>query len=121
LADQKMASLTPMPQWWLDCLTQGRFAGAAGFRGSTFETLSLDVVRSSLAYYCKSRNINQRLPDDRTIVKELNRFAPSLLRGTDAEGNTVFRCGQGLAVLRAEWERFIGGKVDFLDTIDVFN
>lgn len=120
LADQKMASLTPISQWWLDSLTSMRFAGAAGFKGATFEAMDLDAMRTSLSYYCRSRNISARIPDDRTILREIRKYAPSLMRAAETDGVVRFLNPGGLELLRQDWMRFIGGKVDFYQTLDVF-
>jgi hypothetical protein len=113
LLDQKLSSLGPFHQWWLDCLTEGAIVNA-DFSGGWSKEVDKDRFRSAFRRYIKERQIRSRIPEDRAIGRLLKQCLPS----TDAankrrEGTeliNVYRIPD-LEQSRREWEKFIGHPV----------
>lgn len=112
LTDQKVASLTPFHQWWMDCLTDGRIVGS-DFGGDWQVELDKDRFRSAFRRYCKDRQISSRIPDDRALGKLLKTCLPSIVtnqkRREGEETVHVYRLPE-LEQARQEWQTFIGGE-----------
>jgi hypothetical protein len=104
LLDQKTASLEPVPQWWLACLTEGRIAGG-DFEGWPSEA-NCERVRQAFRRYARERNVRSRLPDDTRFGRELRKACPALGHTRKAEGY-VYRV-PSLEAARAEWDTHMG-------------
>lgn len=120
LVDQKHASLEPLPQWWLDCLSQGHISGA-DFTDEWPDYISLKRLQDAFGKYCRNRNIRTRMPDERTIGRQLKAMAPSFekkklgaKKHADAGGSNAYFT-PGIDRLRQDWELFIKGPVDWGD------
>lgn len=109
LLDQKTSSLEPLHQWWLECLTEGWLVGS-DFGGVWPEEVEKDRFRHSFARYMKERNIRARMPEERSIGKMLKRCAPGIVPGKRRDGQALTNTYKlpSLAVLRAQWDTFIG-------------
>ncbi len=108
LADQKHASLEAFPGWWLTCLHDGKLVGG-DFETAWPAEVDKERFRSAYRRYAKDRNVRTWLIDDRTMGRELKKFAPSVQPGRLHTGYT-YRL-PSLEQARAEWSTFIGHKV----------
>lgn len=114
LIDQKHASLEPVQQWWHDCLLEGQLIGG-DFGGEWPERTPTNRLRDAFQRYANKRNIRGRLPDQASIGRILRDIAPSLkhakcVRENPADSSYSY-FNPGIDVLRADWERHIGGVV----------
>lgn len=112
LIDQKHASLEPLEQWWLDCLTEGYLVGSVA-RGIDFAEINTETFRNAFIEYAKRRMIRARLPDERQIGRTLATIARSMVRKkTRIGGETghVYR-SKGLDALRRDWEKYVGATI----------
>jgi hypothetical protein len=112
LHDQKISSLLPFHQWWLDCLTQSRLVGS-DFNGWPLE-VEKERLRQAFSRYTKERQIRSRIPEDRTLGKLLKTCAPtvdgSAKRRTDGELINLYRLPD-LEQARLQWSEFIGHPI----------
>lgn len=114
LLDQKHASLEPIQQWWLDCLSEGRIEGG-DFADGWPEEVEKSRLRDALHRYLKARNVRVRFPDERSIGKQFKKFAPSV-ESTRPMRNREYVHLYKLPALdkaREDWTRFVGQKVDW--------
>lgn len=105
LMDQKHASLDAFPGWWFTCLTEGKLAGG------DFETVwpleaDCDRFRNAFRRHCKERNVRGWIPDDRSMGRQLAKFAPGVSRTRLSRGY-VYRL-PALDAARADWSKYIG-------------
>lgn len=114
LLDQMHASLPPTEEWWLDCISSDKLMGAP------FGDVLPDRIPTSKAYdafvaWIRQRNIRQRLPDHKMFVKAISAVAPSMEKKRARDGSDLVYSffNPGIDVLRADWDRFIGGKHDW--------
>lgn len=112
LVQQKIASLDVLGQWWFDVLMHGELFGST-FTGVDFSRISAAVIRSSFQNYAKARQVRSRLPDETTLAKQLKRFAVSMHRVPDGEGNHWYVTEGGLNALRKDFETYVKGKVEW--------
>ena len=115
LVDQKHASLPPLDEWWFDCLTADRLAGDTSFAGALPGRISITRLQSAFLSWAKQRQIRNRLPRDTEFTKAMTvRLGKS--KRTREGANLIYAYhSPGIDVLRAEWEQFIGGAVDWND------
>lgn len=108
LLDQKHRSLSPVQEWWHDCLVQGKIV-KADFPGAWPDTVSKDRLRSALTRYLKDRGVSTWHPAAETVTKDLGRFLPSLSTKRvreDGERVQVY-VFPTLRQARAEWDKFM--------------
>lgn len=113
LSEQKYQSLEPVLQWWFDSLTEGRLIGLQGTEW--MEQVKCDDARYAFRMYTRQRNIQSRLPDDRTFGRQLSRCAPSTQhkrasKEIDGERPYVYHFSS-LAQHRKEWAQYMGHAV----------
>lgn len=113
LSEQKYQSLDPVLQWWFDSLTEGHLIGLAG--SEWLDQIKCDDARFAFRMYTRQRNIQSRLPDDRTFGRQLSRCAPSAQhkrasKEIDGERPYVYQFGT-LQQHRQEWAQYIGHAV----------
>lgn len=111
LTNQKHQSLEPWYEWWLDCLSQDELVGSS-FEGALPQSVATSRLVESFRNWAQQRNIKSRLPGKTTILKNLNTVAPSYIRTrkNGAPGETTYSMvNPGIEILRADWERWIGG------------
>lgn len=112
LLEQKHASLEPLAQWWLDCLTDGYVVGS-----DFAEAWPLDIetarVRAAFRRYSKERNVRSRVPDDRAFGRALKKFASGVKKSRKTvEGGLAYLYQfPDLSAARKEWEVYIGHEV----------
>jgi hypothetical protein len=113
LLDQKVSSLSPIHQWWKDCLHNGQIVGSE-FGGDWPGDLDKELLRSAFRRYLKDRQITGRLPDERSFGKLLAKCTPSIdgskKRREGSELVNVYRLPT-LEQARIEFDRFIGHEV----------
>jgi hypothetical protein len=112
LADQKLASLTPVQRWWFECLRNERVMGG-DFGGAWPEEISTEAAREAMERYSRNSRIKTWAPDSRQFGKELSRMAPSLTKtrkkGPDGD-RMYFYALQTIEQLREEFEKYLGHK-----------
>lgn len=79
LLDQKVSSLEPFHQFWFDCLSFGKIVNS-DFACEWEGELDVDKERFRMAFgrYCRDKNIRSRIPDDRSIGKQLKGLCPDV-------------------------------------------
>lgn len=116
LIDQKIASLDPVQQWWLDCLNHGELVGG-DFSGQWPTDVPTNRLREAFERYARKRQIRSRLPEERGFGRILKQIAPSLKTKRKDPDNpsdtTRAYSSPGIDVLRKDWERFIGGPLSW--------
>lgn len=114
LLEQKHASLDLFDQWWLDCLASEQIAGG-DWGGDWPDHIPTNRLRDALARWARSRNIRSRLPEEISFGRMLAKVAPSFRKRkvrVEVKGDTSYAyINPGVEVLRADWERYIGGGV----------
>jgi hypothetical protein len=114
LLDQKVSSLDPFYQWWLESLGEGKLV-CADFGGDwPTEPIDKDRVRNAFRRYTRDRNIKGRIPEDRTVGKLFHKACPKLdASGKRREGGELINTYKlpPLAEARTLWETFIGHAV----------
>jgi len=113
LLEQKHASLEPVTQWWLECLTDGSIVGGDfdGWPG----VAEIARVRNALRRYFQDHNIRSRVPTDITFGKALKTCAPSIQRDrlrVDGPLVYVYRLPP-LDKVREDWVKYIGHPVEW--------
>lgn len=118
LIDQKHASLEPVQEWWLDCLTANQLVGG-DWDGDLPPMIPTSRARKAFEGWARSRNIRSRLPGRNDFLKDLMGLAPSMpkVKATpdDPNDSTYSFRNPGIALLREDWDRFIGGTHDWGD------
>lgn len=110
LADQKIESLTPIEQFWFQCLTEGRIAHSE-FSDKWEEKVDKAVLRRAFAVYCKERNIRSWTPTDIALTRELKKLSPSIdARQKLQLEDRWIRCYRfaPLETVRDEWTKRMG-------------
>lgn len=77
LVEQKLATLDPLGQFWLECLEAGRII-ESNCGADWPKHFDKDEFRIAYGRYLKSRQITSRVPDSRVIGKILFDYCPSL-------------------------------------------
>lgn len=106
LLDQKLASLDPFPQYWLDCLTEGRIL-VSDFGEDWPESVDCNRFRDAFRRYARDRHVRSRLPDDRTIGKQLRDCCPGAFHTKNSRSGYVYKLPT-LEQARAAWSAYIG-------------
>ena len=118
LIDQKHASLEPVQEWWLDCLSSDSLVGDE-WEGNLPALVPTNRMRSAFERWARGRNIRSRLPGRNVFLKTLHEMSPLMVKvkakPDDPEDSTYSYKNPGIEVLRQDWERFIGGSHDWND------
>ena len=118
LVEQKVASLEFVPQWWMDCLTEGHMVGG-DFGGEWPEEIPTNRIYAAFIRWAKEKNIHRtRLPGLKSFGRQITSLAPHFTKKKvakrAAEGDTTYvRHNPGLDLLRQDMERYLGGKVEW--------
>lgn len=115
LLDQKIQSLEPVEQWWLECLTTGAIAGG-DFGGEWPEKVSNARLLEALGRWLKSRQIRSRVPSDVAFGKRMAHLAPSYeIKNTAVSKHAQKRLRHhpGLEALRADWNTWLGQEMSW--------
>lgn len=112
LAEQKVKSLPPLQEWWLECLTDGCIVDSGMGNGEWPDEINRDTFRYAYQRHMKERNIFSRGETPVTIGKALHKFLPSIIQGQKkVEGSRINTYKMPpLDVARSEWDTFIGHK-----------
>lgn len=111
LMDQKNASLEAFPAWWLTCLQEGRLIGG-DFEESWPREVDRERLRNAFRRHAKERGVRGAwLPDDRSMGRQLKKFAPSVNAGRLQTGHTYKM--PTLDAARADWGTYIGHSMDW--------
>lgn len=118
LVEQKHASLGVVEEWWHDCLTSNELHGS-GFEGAIPPFIPKNRVVEAFKKWADMRNIRSRLPSRNAIYDTLEHVAPSMKdtkrRPDQAQDATYSFVNPGITALRADWEKYIGGSVQWED------
>ena len=116
LIDQKHASLGPVQEWWLDCLTTGILVGSE-WEGDMPPLIPTNRMRAAFEAWAKSRNIRSRLPGRNEFSRTLSELAPDMphikARTANTNDSTYSYKSPGIDALRQNWEAFIGGTTSW--------
>lgn len=116
LLDQKHASLEPLEQWWLDCLTEGRIV-AGDFEHTFGGQVECERFRQAFRRYARDRNIRSRIVDDKTFGRVIKKVCPLIVPGKAREAGALINTYRLPTVKesRACWDTFIGHAVEWPD------
>lgn len=112
LLEQKHATLEPLPQFWLECLSDGYLI--AGDVGQDWpKEIEVERVRHAFRRWARERNVRTRLPGDIDIGKMLKQIMPDLQKAkkTLHGARTSVYLMPTLDEARAQWSTFIGHGV----------
>lgn len=107
LMDQIEYTLSPLLQWWLECLRDGRITEGDFLEGWP-QDAEKSRIRDAFTRYCGRRNIDGRLPSAVVIGKELKRVCPSLQTDKKNSNNAWIYRVPPLVVARDEWSAVLG-------------
>ncbi len=80
LLEQKDASMSPVHQWWLSCLSEGAIYGLSDFGDGTWPThVGKDALRDAYTRHAKAREITARGLTPEDFSRLLIRACPSLI------------------------------------------
>lgn len=111
LLDQKNATLEPVPQWWLTCLSEGRLI-ASDFGADWPGEVDCERFRSSFRRYAREHNIRGRVPDDNRFGAEIKKVTGGTVKHARLATGYVYRF-PSLDECRASWSKFIGHDVEW--------
>ena len=120
LVEQKIQSLEPLDQWWLECLSTGQVAGAE-FPVDLPEDIPTNRLRDALERWARKQHITSRLPNETHFGRHLRELAPAFTKHKTTSskrqpGDTSNHYhNPGLAALRADFEKYLGGPVEWPD------
>ncbi len=119
LTEQKLASMTPIQEWWYDCLRSGQIAGG-DFGGQWPDSIPTNRMREAYRSWSKGRNIHGRLETEDKFGGVLAKMAPHITKKKRAKkageppGDTSYAyLTPGIERLRSDWEHFIGGTIEW--------
>ena len=118
LLDQKHASLEPVQEWWFDCVATDSLVNSE-WEGAIPHTVPTSRMRSSFEAWAQGRNIRCRLPGRNDFIKAIADMAPSMhrkkTRTAEACDSTYAYHNPGIALLRSDWDTYIGGPSVWAD------
>lgn len=107
LHDQKLATLGPFEQWWLECLTEGRLT-QSDFGSEWPGRIDCTAFREAVGRYYKSRHTG-RIPDDREMGRRLLAVLPVVKHSRGPKPEQRYRYElPPLETARQAWDKFIG-------------
>lgn len=117
LIAQKHASLEPFEEWWLEVLYSNELVGSS-YPGALPDRIPTNRIVEAFKHWANNRNIRSRLPGPHLINKALAKVAKTLgkpvkHRPTNEADTTYAWVNPGIEKLRADWESFIGGTIDW--------
>ncbi|ASN73061.1 integrase [Ralstonia phage DU_RP_II] len=116
LIEQKIASLEPPEQWWLDCLTHGYIAG--GDMGGEWPGLiPTNRLRDAYLRWAKNRNIRGWLLEERGFGRRIKKLIPGATRkrtGASQMGDATWSyILPTLDAARAAMDALVDGTIDW--------
>lgn len=119
LIEQIRHTLSPLHQWWLECLEDGRIVDSGfGVKSWPRDILKEDV-RDAFTRYCARRNIDGRLPSAVSIGRDLHRVCPSIRTDKKNRDNDWIYRLPPLSVARAEWGKILGRAPVWPDDVEI--
>jgi hypothetical protein len=122
LIEQKKESLELVEKWWLSCLEEGQLLGgdrSEDLVGIPERIASNRLQAAFVEWATKSLRTRNRLPTPTSFGRSLSKVAASLEKRKVAKkeaGDTSWTYfSPGIDVLRADFERFIGGACKWED------
>jgi hypothetical protein len=106
LLEQKHATLEPFAQWWFTCLQDGQLVGS-DFGGEWPPEVECERFRSAFRRYFRDRNVKGRIPDDRSMGRQLAGWGVGKKR---LQIGYVYVMPE-LVKARKEWDGYIGHEV----------
>ena len=118
LLEQKLLSLGPIEGWWYDCLDNGAYEYVTndGCSASSERWMEFLATADIIEYVMRfSGGKVFRKPSSNIIVSVLCKICPSITRGQKTTGGARHRglFLPKLHVARAEFEKYIGGKLSW--------
>jgi len=121
LLEQKLNSLEPVQQWWLDSLYEGHIIGAFFNEEDSWDEdviITKDQIMGAFRSYSKERRITTRVSSFRDFTKVMKRVAPGIMTLKNGVG---FKFSiPPLNSCRGQWDKFIGHKVDWIQVDNIF-
>lgn len=118
LIDQKHASLAPVQEWWLDCISSNSLVGS-DWEGDMPPSVPTNRMRQAFEHWARGRNIRSRLPGRNDFLKALHEMAPSLTkvkaRPEEPSDSTYAYKIENISHLRDNWDKYIGGQHEWND------
>ena len=111
LLEQKNATLDPLRQWWLACLTEGRVT-ASDFGGDWPGEIDCERFRAAFRRHAREHNIRGRILDDNSFGRELKKVTGNTVKHARLAAGYVYRFPP-LNECRAAWSKFIGHDVEW--------
>jgi len=116
LLEQKLQSLSPIPRWWFSCLTDGGLTLGRDVLGEDRDWSDFVSTADIIAGVTQvaGRKLYQ-IPIATEVIKEMSKLCPSTEKKQTQKKYSKKR-GLSLPSLeqaRAEFEKYIGGKVDW--------
>lgn len=112
LIAQKHQSLTPIQEWWLDCLENNELVGS-DYHGPFPPRAPTNRIEEAFRRWTRNKNIRSRLCSKNALFAEIRKLAPSFQKikaAPDAPDDTTWAyANPGIKILRRDWDRFIGG------------
>lgn len=109
LLEQKLASLSPVHQWWLESVRNGAVAGS-GFGNGWPNSVDKDDLRGAFQRYHEAHNIRARVPNEVHFGRQIHECAKSVLTSQRRDGEHFVKIYTlpKLEVARKDFEKFIG-------------
>lgn len=100
-------------QWWRECLGAGRLIGSD--LDGWAEVVEKDRFRQAVSRYYRERNLDQRIPDERTLGRALFELCPAAANAQiRSDGRRVYAYNlPALDVAKAAWEERLGRKEEW--------
>lgn len=121
LLEQKLQTLPTPLKWWFDCLTEDCLLGSS-MTGSIPDRIPTNRLEEAFTKWAKDQGVNRFLPTKTELRRSLKKAAPSMTidydnRQSEREVGDKKRSffNPGLGVLRQEFEKFIGHKINWLN------
>ena len=116
LTGQKLATLTPLGQWYYDSLLAGVISH--GDWGSDWpEEIPTNRFRDCYSRWASKKNIRGRLESDTAFGILLAKMAPSMKKKRKSkhhpDDNSSVYVSPGIDVLRADFTNYIGGEIQW--------
>ena len=112
LLEQKEESLTPLQNWWFECLRTGQLV--SGEWEAWPSEVGCERFRKAFQRYTVDRHIKARIPADNAIGRQMKRLALGFdrVRGPEVDGYRPWLYSiPSLNEARSGWSRYIGHTI----------
>ena len=112
LLDQKLASLAPLHQWWLECLRAGTISNS-GFGGGWPEFVDKTDLRAAFQRFHENQNIRARVPNEVHFGRQFHECAKNVTPSQRREGEHYVKTYTlpKIEAARKDFEDFIGHRM----------